>query len=200
MKKYIVGILMLNLAGCAPMVGVSSAIVGTTIAQERTAGDKLDDELIILKIKEAYTQEEFNEMLGRISVNSFENRVLLTGSVRDKKFLDKAVELAWKVRGVKEVLNEIIVSQKEFKDHAQDALIANTIRSKYLLEKDFDSLNYTVDVNEGAVYLLGVSQTALESRKAIEIARSVKGVIQVVNYVIPKDDPRRKGYMPVSRD
>lgn len=200
MKKLIAGILVLTLTSCAPIVGVSSAIVGTTIAQERTAGDKLDDELIVLKIKEAYTQTEFNELLGRISVNAFESRVLLTGSVKDQKYLDKAVELAWKVRGVKEILNELVISQKEFKDHAKDSLIANTVRSKFLLEKDFNSLNYTVDVNEGVVYLLGVSQNSLEARKAIEIARSVKGAKQVVNYVISKDDPRRKGYMPVSRD
>lgn len=200
MKKLIAGILVLNITACVPMVGVGSTIVGTTIVQERSAGDKLDDELIMLKIKESYTQTEFNELLGRVSVNVFEGRVLLTGSVRDKKYLDKAVDIAWKIRGVKEVLNELVISQKEFKDHAKDALIANTIRSKLLLEKEFSSLNYTVDVNEGVVYLLGVSQTSLESRKAIEIARSVKGVKQVVNYVIPKDDPRRKGYMPVSRN
>jgi osmotically-inducible protein OsmY len=179
------------LASCAPVAAVSSAVVGTTIADERSAGDSMDDAVITLKIKEDFVQKEFNEMLGRIGVTSHEGRVLLTGSVTDQKYADDAVKIAWAVRGVKEVLNEIETSPKDIKDYTKDTLIANTVRSKLLFEKDLRSVNYSVDVNNGAVYLIGVAQNQAELDKALKITSSAKGVKRVVNYVILKDDPRR---------
>ncbi len=179
------------IASCAPVVAVSSAVVGTTLADERSAGDTMDDSVIVLKIKEDFMQKDFNEMLGRISVTSHEGRVLLTGSVTDQNFADEAVKMAWVVRGVKEVLNEIVTSPKDLKDYTKDSLIANTVRSKLLFEKDLRSVNYSVDVNNAVVYLIGVAQNQAELDKALKIASSVKGVKRVVNYVILKDDPRR---------
>lgn len=179
------------LTGCVPVVAASTAVVGTTIADERSAGDRIDDTVIMLKIKEDFTQKEFNEMLSRITVVSHEGRVLLTGSVADQKYIDEAVKMAWAVRGVKEVLNEIITADKDIRDYAKDTLIANTVRSKLLFEKDLRSVNYSVDVNNNTVYLIGVAQDQNELDKALKIASSVKGVHKVVNYVILKDDPRR---------
>ena len=43
---------VLNLNGCVPITAVSTAVVGTAINEERSAGDKLDDSLITLKIKD----------------------------------------------------------------------------------------------------------------------------------------------------
>ncbi len=195
MKAYLKKITALSLipiiTGCAPIVAASSAVVGTTLADERSTGDTMDDAVIVLKIKEDFIQKDFNEMLGRISVTAHEGRVLLTGSVTDQKFADEAVKMAWAVRGVKEVLNEIVTSPKDLKDYTKDSFIANTIRSKLLLEKDLRSVNYTVDANNSVVYLIGVAQNQAELDKALKIASSVKGVKKVVNYVILKDDPRR---------
>jgi osmotically-inducible protein OsmY len=89
------------------------------------------------------------------------------------------------------VLNEIETSPKDIKDYTKDTLIANTVRSKLLFEKDLRSVNYSVDVNNGAVYLIGVAQNQAELDKALKITSSAKGVKRVVNYVILKDDPRR---------
>ncbi len=179
------------LTSCMEVAAVSSAVVGTTIAEERSAGDRMDDTVIMMKIKEAFLQKDFNEMLGRISVISHEGRVLLTGSVTDQKYADEAVKMAWEIRGVKEVLNELETSQKDLKDYTKDSFIANTIRSKLLLEKDLRSVNYSVDVNNSVAFLIGVAQNQNELDRALKIASSVKGVRKVVNYVILKDDPRR---------
>jgi osmotically-inducible protein OsmY len=195
-KKYgklVGGCLMLaSLTSCLPIAAVSTAMVGTTIAEERSTGDQVDDSIISLKIKEKFTQSNVSELLERVSVTTHEGRVMLTGSVVDAKYSDDAIDLAWKTRGVKEVINEIVVSDKGLKARAQDMSIAASVRSKLLLEKDLRSVNYFVDVNEGVVYLIGVAQDNNELNKALTVARSVKGVKSVVSHVILKDDARRK--------
>jgi len=190
--KRIIGLgLIPLLASCAPVAAVTSAMVGTTIAEERSSGTRMDDTLITIKIKEDFTQKEFNEMLSRISVTVHEGRVLLTGSVKNESFSQEAQAISWKVRGVKEVLNEIVIDDKDIRDYTKDSFIANSIRSKLLFKEDIRSVNYSVDVNEGVVYLLGIAQNQKEIDDVLDISRSVKGVVKVVNFVIFKDDQRR---------
>lgn len=189
--NLLIAIVLLNTSGCVPLTAISTTMVGTTIAEERTAGDKLNDSIITIKIKDHYTQTEVSEMLSRISVNSMEGRVLLTGSVINKKYSEEAAKMAWQVKGVKEVINEIEINNKGMKDRAKDLFIESTIESKLLLEKDLSSINYIVDVNNGVAYLLGIAQNEDELKRSLQIARSTKGVRKVVNHVILKNDPRR---------
>lgn len=177
---------------CVPVMMASTAVVGTTIAEDRSAGDKLDDNIMSVKIKESYIQADIDEIMAKVTVNVYEGRVMLTGSVTKEEYIRQAVEETWKVRGVREVINEIQVANREMKDIAKDTFIANTVRSKLLLEKDLKSVNYIVDSHAGVVYLLGVSQSDAELRKAIDVARSVKGVRQVVSHVLMKGDSRRQ--------
>ncbi len=183
---------ILNLNGCVPITALSTAVVGTTINEERSAGDKLDDSLITLKIKDQFAQTEVSEMFSRISVNVMEGRVMLTGSVDSEKYVKDAEAISWKIRGVKEVINEIVVDSKGLQDRAKDLVIESSIESKLLFEKELSSTNYIVDTNNGIVFLLGIAQDKTELGKALEIARSVKGVKKVVNHVILKEDLRRK--------
>lgn len=196
MKKYVFSALMLAAipmitTGCLPTVMASTAVVGATIVEDRTAGDKLDDNIISVKIKDSFIREDLDEIMAKVTVSVYEGRVMLTGSVTKEEYAHKAVDLAWKVLGVKEVINEIQVAKREMKDLAKDTFIANTVRSKLLLEKNLKSVNYIVDAQAGVVYLIGVAQDKMELHKAIDIARGVKGVRQVVSHVLMKDDTRR---------
>lgn len=191
-KLALTASILLPLSACVPFAAAGTAVVGTTIAEERSIGDKIDDNIIEIKIKEDYLQTETSEMFERISVNTIEGRTLLTGSVTDVQYKTRAEELAWKVRGVKEVINEIVIDKKELSDHAKDMLIASTVRSKLLFEKNLRSINYLVDVNNGTVFLLGLAQDQEELNRALKIASTVKGVKHVVNHVILIDDPRRR--------
>ncbi len=190
-KLILAAAVLLPISACVPFAAAGTAVVGTTIAEERSVGDKIDDNIIEIKVKEAYLQNETSEMFERISVNAIEGRVLLTGSVKSVQYRIGAEELAWKISGVKEVINEIVIDKKELSDHAKDMWIASAVRSKLLFEKDLRSINYLVDVNNGTVFLLGLAQDEGELNRAIKIASTVKGVKNVVNHVILVDDPRR---------
>jgi osmotically-inducible protein OsmY len=190
-KPCLALIAIIMTSGCVPLTAATTAVVGTSIVEERSAGDRIDDNLIVVKIKEAFIQADTSELFESISVSSIEGRVMLTGSVKDEQIRSKAESLAWDIRGVKEVINELEVDKKELSDRANDMWIASTVRSKLLFEKDLRSVNYVVDVNHAVVYLLGIAQDDHELQRALKIASTVKGVKRVVNHVILKDDPRR---------
>jgi len=183
---------ILSLGGCFPLAVIATEEVGTSIAEERTIGDIVDDKTIMLRIKSAFAQKDFGNLLSRLSVHVKERRVLLTGSVRDDQYSVEAVKITWSIQGVKEVISEIEVANKSLKTRAADSLIATHIRAKLLFQKGLNSLNYTVDVNNGIVYLLGIAQDEVELELALDTARKVLGVTKVVNHVILRDDARRQ--------
>lgn len=188
--SLLVGIL--SVTGCFPAFVGGTALIGSTIAEERSTGDQIDDNLIMVKIKDQYAQYDITEVFERVSVTVFEGRVLLTGSVTTHEFQEQAGQLAWKVSGVKEVINEIEVSDKELTDRAKDAWISSAIRSKLLIAKGVNSLNFAVDTNNQVVFLIGIAQNEEELETVLNTAASIKGVKRVVSHITMKNDPRRK--------
>jgi osmotically-inducible protein OsmY len=53
------------------------------------------------------------------------------------------------------------------------------------------NINYTVDVENGVVYLMGIAQDQDELDRVIATARDISDVKKVVNHVLLKSDPRR---------
>ena len=178
--------------GCGVLVPVAATTTaGMIVLDERTSGELIDDTVVITKIKSEFSKTNASNLLTKIGVNSYEGRVMLTGTLKAQEYVDEAVRRAWLVHGVKEVINELVVAPTP-KNKAKDIWISSQIKTKFLLEKHFDSLNYKYDVNDGIVYLLGVAQSQDELERAIKICSKIHGVEKVVNHVILKTDQRRK--------
>jgi hypothetical protein len=52
-----------------------------------------------------------------------------------------------------------------------------------MLDPDIRSGNYTIDTENGSVYLIGSARSQAELERATRIARYITGVKQVVSYV-----------------
>lgn len=198
LNKYLVQLviitfILIQLSGCAVIGIATTATTGMMIADERTTGDIIDDNLIKTKIRDKFLQKDFNDLFAKISVNCYEGRVMLTGTVPEEKYVEQAVKLTWLVRGVKEVINEIQVSKAKTSTRAIDTWITTQVKAKFLLTKELRSINYVVEVHDKVVYLLGVAQNQDAIDQAIEIASKIKGVDKVVNHIIAKNDIRRQG-------
>ena len=61
------------------------------------------------------------------------------------------------------------------------------INAKLLLDKDILNLNYSVEVVNSIVYLIGIAQSQKELDSVINISESTYGVQNVINYVRLKD-------------
>lgn len=181
-----------TLSACAPViVGGAAAGAGVSAAQERGMGGAVDDAKIRAEINHLWLQHD-HKMYVDVGLTITEGRVLLTGKVEKPETRVDAVRLAWQAAGVREVINEIqVTDQSSLMDYGRDVIIANTLRSKLLLDSEVKSINYSVDVVNRVVYLMGIAQDAAELERVIAHARNISYVNRVISYVVLKDDPRR---------
>lgn len=184
-RNYLtIGVLStLLLSSCAPVVIGGGAAAGYTLSQERNVGEIADDLAIKNHIKSNFAKKSMFTLVG---VKVSEGRVLLTGKVTTQLSRLDAARIAWQQPGVREVNNDIIVtnnSEKLASHVATDSRITTEIKSKLLVTKNVNSTNYGFETIDGVVYVLGIAQSSRELDKVISIASKVKGVIKVVNHV-----------------
>ena len=196
LKLFLVATLSLCLCACAALI-IGGGTEGAVIAsQERSSGNALDDAGILIKIKNQYAQNDFKDLLANVEIKVVEGRVLLTGNVDKAESQIQAVRLAWQVSGVKEVINEVQISDKAgFTNYARDLWISTQVKARLLFAKNIRSVNYSIITVNQTVYMLGVAQDQDELDRATYVASTTSYVQRVTSYVRLKDDPRR-GYLP----
>jgi osmotically-inducible protein OsmY len=169
----------------------AGAAVGAS--QERGLTGTMKDTRIRAAINILWLKQD-SDMYRGLGLAVHEGRVLATGVVRSEEERAVAVRLAWQATGVKEVINEIAVAPSgHSKDYARDTWITAQLKTKFLFDKAVTAINYSVDTVNYTVYLFGIAQDKSELERVINHARNVKFVRRVVNHVLLKSDPRRKG-------
>src|SRR5437867_9563452 len=158
----IVGMMALAsvLAGCASLVqtAISNGInVGRTLPADRSLYNVLDDLSIKNTINNALLDEA---LLLDINTDVYQGMVMLTGSVRDAATRQKAEDLTRKVDGVRELYNEIKVTDKSWlKSLPKDTWIENTLGARMVLAPGVRAVNYQLRVANGVVYILGIARS-----------------------------------------
>jgi osmotically-inducible protein OsmY len=181
----------LALGGCLSTAIGAGATATLAASSEKGLGGTVDDTKIRATINSLWMDNDI-EMWRNVGLDIYEGRVLLTGKVEKPEQRVEAVRLAWKAEGVKEVINEIKVTEEGGLDnYARDAWISTQLRTKMLFDKEILTVNYSVDTVDQVVYVMGIAQDQRELDRVIAYARSLAYVKKVVNYVILKDDPRR---------
>ena len=175
------------ISGCqsAYMATVSKAVL--IDKEERSFNNFVEDTIILAQLKNAYFSNN-EKIFFNVSVEVTEGRVLLTGSVEQIDERIEATKLAWSIEGVNEVINEIQISNDEgILDYADDLIMKTKINAKLLLDKNILNLNYSVEVVNGIVYLIGIAQSQEELNSVINISENTYGVQSVISYVRLKD-------------
>jgi osmotically-inducible protein OsmY len=190
-KLLIAGIALSCLSGCAPLIAVGAVKTGTTVAQDRSFGRAVDDLTMRTQIQSAMAKQN-KDLVRLVNVKVFEGRVLLTGSVPKQEDRIAAVRATWTVPHVREVGNEIRVSQlRSFGRYLRDLRISDRLRAKLMTDRAVAWVNYNVQTVDGTVYLMGVAKNGSELQRVTSKARTIHGVKKVVSYVQLKDDPER---------
>lgn len=186
---------VLALDACTPVstaVGVGAS-AGTVAAQERPIKEAISDIGIRAEINVLWAQKDL-ALYRKIDLSIVEGRVLLTGSVVNPETRIEAARLAWQADGVRELINEVQVEdQSGVLDRARDGWIATKLRGRLLVDSGVQAVNYSVEVVNGTVYLMGIAQDEMEMKRVIGHVRNTAYVRNVVNHLRLKDDPRRKG-------
>lgn len=179
-----------GLNGCAgALVGVSTAAIAAS-STEKGFSTAVSDTVIKTKTADLYLQKDV-DLFEAVSISVNDGSVLLTGNIEtfEKKLL--ATQLAWEVNGVREVINEVSVAEgKGIKDIAKDLAAAAELRAKLITDGDVSSLNYTIDVVNGTVYLSGIARSDAEREKVITHARGLRYAKKVIDYTVLSRDTR----------
>ena len=174
------------------LLPVLSGCVGLSLTtQERSFSSALDD---------FNTQTELNARLlgesaslfANVNLTVIEGRVHLSGTVPTNEERLTATRLAWATPNVREVVNDIeVTDQTGLMDSARDRWINAEIRARILTDGAIRDLNYTIDTQNRVVYILGIAQDQGELDRVLAHARAVPEVRRVVNFALLKGDPRR---------
>lgn len=181
----------LALSGCVnAAIGIGTAAVAASTT-EKGLSTSVSDSVIQAKLSESFIQTSQSIFLNvETSVN--DGSVLLTGKLKTQEEKITATRLSWEIRGVREVINEIQLSEaSSFKSSAKDLAASAQLRAALIRDADISSLNFSIDVVNGIVYLSGVAENEEERERVVAHAQELRFAKQVVSYIILIYDRRK---------
>ena len=180
----------LFLQSCGPFIGTVGMVSLGAASKEKGLGTTINDNLIKTKISNLIFKYDKALIADtKIFVNS--GSVLFTGKVRNPKDKIEFTKLAWTVRGVNEVNNEIqITDTSSIKNIARDLASLGEIRARIMSDKSINSINYSIDVVNDKVYISGVASDETELNLVKNHASSARFVKEVYSYIILNKDTR----------
>ncbi|MBL6605218.1 MAG: BON domain-containing protein [Alphaproteobacteria bacterium] len=180
----------LALSGCVgAAVGIGTAAVAAS-STEKGLSTSVSDGIIEAKLVDRFIQNDASLATNiKKSVNN--GSVLFTGSVDTIEQKVLATKLAWEIKGVREVVNELQVTQDtSLRDTAKDLAATAQLRAALIGDSNVSSLNFSIDVVNGIVYLAGVASNETEKERVIAHAQELRFAKKVVNYIILETDKR----------
>ena len=185
-----VSIITVFLQSCGPMIGTLGMVSLGAASKEKGIGTTISDNIIKTKISNFIFKLNENLIKDiRIFVNN--GSVLLTGKVKKPSEKIELTKLAWTVKGVNEVNNELQITDTSLiKNIARDIASMGEIRARIMSDKKINSINFSIDVVNDKAYLSGVASNKEEMLLVKNHASSARFVKEVYNYIILNDDKR----------
>ena len=185
-----VSIITVFLQSCGPMIGALGMVSLGAASKEKGIGTTISDNIIKTKISNFIFKLNENLIKDiRIFVNN--GSVLLTGKVKKPSEKIELTKLAWTVKGVNEVNNELQITDTSLiKNIARDIASMGEIRARIMSDKTINSINFSIDVVNDKAYLSGVASNKEEMLHVKNHASSARFVKEVYNYIILNDDKR----------
>jgi len=180
---------MLILTNCSIPVATGVATKAVTVSNsDRSIGEYVDDVLIKAILKNSYFDQS-EKIFFNVDVEVSQGRVLLTGTVDNIDLRIEATRIAWGVKGVQTVINEIQISESDnILNFADDLVISTKVYAKLMLDEEVNSLNYNIETVNKVVYIIGISSSSDEKKKAMDLTKEVFGVEEVVEYITIKSE------------
>lgn len=179
----------LFLYSCSPTGVIASGGATTMVVAEgeRSIGTVVDDATIKFNISAKFLQSD-KGLFVNINSNVIEGRVLLTGLVETQEIRIEAIKNVWEINGVNEVINEIEIGNKTtIKEYANDLWINTQIKALAAKTIGLRALSYNFETIKGKVYIAGLTSRPEQLNAVIESTKTIKGVKEIVNYVIVKE-------------
>ena len=183
--------LQLALSGC---VGTASkGIFGTGVSvafDPRSVGTQIDDSIMQKNLTAKMLLKDKNYLLS-VSTKVLDGRIFLTGKVENPEEKLQLTKLAWEIRGVRSVKNDIKIKEEfNFKQSAKDILITSQLRTALIFNKNIKASNYQIDTYKKKIFVYGISTNDDEKKEVIKEAKEILDVEEVVASILLVEDLR----------
>ncbi|MBI04335.1 MAG: hypothetical protein CMI96_00790 [Pelagibacteraceae bacterium] len=179
---------IINNYGCSPTGIIASGGATTMVVAEgdRSLGTVVDDATIKVNIAAKFLGSNEN-LFVNINTTVLEGRILLTGLVDNQETRIEAVRLVWEVEGINEVINEIQIGERAtLKEYANDLWINTQAKALAAKTVGLRSAGYNFETIQGKLYVAGITKDQKTLNNLLDSLKSIKGVKEIVNYVIVK--------------
>jgi osmotically-inducible protein OsmY len=179
-RLFVASLLTSLLSGCA-VLAVGGVAAGVSVmADRRSSAVQAIDKGISLEVENALGKK-FGDN-AHINVTSFNQKVLLTGEVKDAGIKEQAGAYVKANKNVRSVFNELIISPNSaFSARANDSYLASKIKTQMIFTNKLPSNSMAIVAEGSSIYLLGMlTQSEAEAAKAI--ASNTNGVKDVYAY------------------
>ena len=190
-KSALLSLLVFILTSC---LGVSSkGIFGTGVSvafDPRSVGTQIDDSIMQKSLSAKILLLDKSLMLS-VKSKVLDGRIFLTGKVDNPEEKLKLTKLAWEIKGVRSVRNDIkIKEQFNFKQSAKDLLITSQLRTAIIINKNIKASNYQIDTYKRKIYIYGIAIKSEEKDLIIEEAKQITDVEDIIASIILVADLR----------
>ena len=183
-----ISIITLFLQSCGPMIGTVGMVSLGAASKEKGLGTTISDNIIKTKISNLIFKYD-KELIPETKIFVNNGSVLFTGKVIRPSDKIQITKLAWSIRGVREVNNEIQVTDtSSIKNIARDIASLGEIRARIMSDKSINSINYSIDVVNDKAYISGVASNETEMNLVKNHASSARFVKEVYSYILLNKD------------
>lgn len=167
---------------CATLAILAAAPLQVAEAEERTAGQLVDDMSIAAKTKLALVADPVTDAI-KIDIEVDKDMVQLNGFVDTEAERVRAEEIARSIEGVASVENNLKLQphDRTVGEYVDDKALVVEVKAALAEDPVAHTLKIDVEVDHGVVSLGGHVDTEAEREAALNATKKVAGVVKVIN-------------------
>jgi len=179
-KLLIALLIAAQLTACGVLAVGGVAAGATVLADRRTPAVQAIDKGIELEAENALAKR-FGDN-AHINVTSFNQKVLLTGEVKDADIKGEAGAYVKAMKNARAVFNELVIGpNSSYTSRANDSYLESKIKTQMVFTDQLPSNSMVIVAEGSSVYLMGIL-TQSEADLAKKIASNTNGVKDVYVY------------------
>lgn len=183
-------ILSVLVSGCAAPFIIAGTVAGagtTVVKDRRNVENIIEDEVIELRATDAIYSDKIIGKHVRINTTSFNGIVLLTGEAPSAEMRAHAGHVAYSMRNVREVYNEVqIKAPVSFEQRAKDTWLGTKVKSKLIANRGLFT-RAKIIASDNTIYLMGLV-TPDEAEHIKVMVNELEGVNSIIALFEPLTD------------
>ena len=181
-------VILLLVNSCTIVVSTAGSLVGNATTSTRGFSGTIEDTYLMSKIVSKITLMKLSNF-SNITVSVNNRKVLLAGNIENQEKRLELTKKVWWIDGVEEVYNELEIGPPiSFSEKTEDFIFEAKIEKRLLFEPGIYTNNYSVDVVNGNVYVMGISSDIEEKTKVENFLNNMNDIKKLILLVdIPKN-------------